>query len=154
MKKSMLNTFALSLLLTITTFGAAVAPIPQPGKIDIYPTNFSGGVIYNKVFTVSPAMPNGATSFTNGNLSYARVAVVTTTCSAASRCFKKNITYTISDTACFNRLNIRFLGLYSAFTEPSVNFSENYNGNEGFQVSGGSQFVYSLLPRLSPDPCG
>lgn len=153
MKKSISATLATCLLFVFLSIGNSASAAP-PIKVDIYPTNWDGSVIYNKVFTVSPAMPNGATSFTNGASNYARVYVVTDTCNVAARCFKKNITYTISGGDCFNRWKVKFLTGYSWTTEPSVNFSELYDGNEGFQVSGGSQYTSTLLPRVSIYPCG
>lgn len=124
-------------------------------KFDIYPTDFNGNPIPNKVFTVSPAMPNGATTITSG-ATRARI-IVSSTCSTAPNadpCFQKNVYYTINGGSCFNRLRIRFLTAYNWNNEPSVLFSELYDGNEGFQVSGGANYNYSLLPRLSPNPCG
>jgi hypothetical protein len=151
MKNSILAMFV-TLLLASATFGAI--PLQPPIKVDIYPKNWDGSVIYNKVFTVSPAMPNGATTFTNGTYDFARVFVVTASCAVGVQCMKKNITYTISGGDCFNRWRVKFLTGYSWTTEPSVVFSELYDGNEGFQISGGSQYTSSLLPRVSINPCG
>lgn len=141
----------LTSVLVVSGNGAAV-PVT---KFDIYPTDFNGNPIPNKVFTVSPAMPNGATTITSG-ATYARI-IVSSTCSTAPNadpCFQKNVYYTINGGSCFNRLRIRFLTAYNWNYEPTVLFSELYDGNEGFQVSGGAYYNYSLLPRLSPNPCG
>jgi hypothetical protein len=154
MKKTFLVALALNLLLIFTGFATESLAAQPPIKVDIYPTNWDGSVIYNKVFTVSPAMPNGATSFTNGSYDYAQVYVVTDTCHPDARCFRKNVTYTISGGSCFNRWRVRFLTGYSWTTEPSVLFKEFYDGTEGFHVSGGSQYTSTILPRTSPFPCG
>jgi hypothetical protein len=154
MKKIMSAFFALSLVLTFLSIGSGSALAIPPTEVEIYPVNFDGSVIYNKVFTVTPAMPNGATSFTNGSSDRATVYVVSNSCHPLARCFKKNITYTISGGSCFNRWQVKFLTGYNWTTEPSVIFSELYDGNEGFQISGGSQFLSGLLPMTSPFPCG
>ncbi len=154
MKKVMSAVFAVSLILTFLSIGSGSALAVPPTKVDIYPVNWDGSVIYNKVFTVTPAMPNGATTFTNGSYDQATVYVVSSTCHPSARCFKKNVTYTISGGSCFNRWRVKFLTNYNWTTEPSVVFSELYDGNEGFQVSGGSQYLWSLLPMTSPYPCG
>lgn len=154
MKKTILMAFAVSIVLAFCSFGTTEAFAIPPIKVDIYPTDWAGNVIYNKVFTVTPAMPNGATSFTNGSYNQATVYVVDTTCHPSSRCFKKNVTYTISGGDCFSRWRVKFLTNYNWTTEPSVLFKEYYDGTEGFHVSGGSQYTSSILPRVSPNPCG
>jgi hypothetical protein len=154
MKKIMSAFFAMSLVLAFISIGSKTVSAIPPTVVEITPVNWDGSIIYNKVFTVTPAMPNGATSFTNGSYDQARVPVVTNTCHPTARCFKKNITYTISGGVCFNRWQVKFLTNYNWTTEPNVIFSELYDGNEGFQVSGGSQYLSSLLPMLSPFPCG
>lgn len=144
----------MAVLLTSFSVFSINGAVP-PAKFDIYPTDFNGNPIPNKVFTVSPAMPNGANTITSDAVK-ARI-LVSTQCSSSpnsSPCFKKNVTYTISGGSCFNRLRIKFLSAYDSPYEPSVRFSELFDGNEGFQVSGGAFYTYSLLPRLSPYPCG
>ncbi len=146
-------TIQLIILLTSVFILSGNAAVP-PTKIDIYPTAWTGEPIPNKVFTISPAMPNGATSVTGG-ATFARIYVGGCGTSPSSPpCFQKNVYYTIDGGTCFNRLRIRFNTAYSWQYEPSILFSERYDGNEGFQVSGGSNYTYSLLPMTSPFPCG
>jgi hypothetical protein len=154
MKKSMLAVFAVFLVSVFLSIGNTTAMAIPPIKVDIYPTSWDGSVIYNKVFTVTPAMPNGATTFTNGNYDQATVYVVTNNCAVGVQCMKKNVTYTISGGGCFSRWRVRFLTGYSWTTEPDVDFREFFDGNEGFYVSGGSQYLSSILARTSPFPCG
>ena len=152
MKKFFVKLQLAALLMSVLAFsGNGAAP---PTKFDIYPTAWTGNPIPGKVFTVSPAMPNGATTITSG-ATYARI-YVSSSCNSGSStpCFNKNVYYTISGGSCFNRLRIRFNSAYSWQNEPGVEFSELYDGNEGFQVSGGSNYNYSLLPMTSPYPCG
>ena len=143
------NLLALFMAVLIVSANAAVPPT----KFDIYPTAWTGNPIPGKVFTISPAMPNGATTITSG-ATFARIYVGNCNASSTTPCINKNVNYTISGGSCFNRLRIKFLTAYSWQNEPGVKFSELYDGNEGFQVSGGSNYTYSLLPMLSPYPCG
>ena len=152
MKKFFVKLQLAALLMSVFVFSGNGA-VP-PNKFDIYPTDYNGNPIPGKVFTVSPAMPNGATTITSG-ATYARINVGNcSTAANAAPCFNKNVYYTVSGGSCFNRLRIRFHSAYSWQNEPSVLFSELFDGNEGFQVSGGSNYNYSLLPMLSPYPCG
>ena len=153
MKRFFVNLQLAALLLTIFAVSGSANTAP-PTKFDIYPTAWTGAPIAGKVFTVSPAMPNGSTTITSG-ATYARIYVGGCGTSAGSPdCFNKNVYYTINGGSCFNRLRIRFSTAYTWANEPSVLFSELYDGNEGFQVSGGANYLYSLLPRTSPYPCG
>lgn len=152
MKRFFVNLQLAALLLTIFAIsGNATVP---PTKFDIYPTAYTGAPIPGKVFTVSPAMPNGSTTITSG-ATRARIYVGGCgTTPGSADCFNKNVYYTIDGGSCFNRLKIRFSNAYTWAHEPSVLFSELYDGNEGFQVSGGSNYLYSLLARTSQYPCG
>lgn len=152
MKRFFVNLQLAALLITLFAIsGNATAP---QAKFDIYPTAWTGAPIAGKVFTVSPAMPNGSTTITSG-ATYARIFVGGCGTTAGSpNCFNKNVYYTINGGSCFNRLRIKFSTGYIWSNEPSVLFSELYDGNEGFQVSGGSNYLYSLLPRTSQYPCG
>lgn len=152
MRRFFVNLQLAALLITIFAISGN-ANAPQT-KFDIYPTAWTGAPIPGKVFTVSPAMPNGSTTITSG-ATYARVFVGGCGTTAGSpSCFNKNVSYTIDGGSCFNRLRIKFSTAYNWTNEPSVLFSELYDGNEGFQVSGGSNYVYSLLARTSQYPCG
>lgn len=153
MKKYFVHLQLMALLMSVLVLSGNASAAP-PTKFDIYPTDYTGAPIPGKVFTVSPAMPNGSTTITSG-ATFARIYVGGCgTTSSSPNCFNKNVYYTIDGGSCFNRLQIRFLRAYTWTDEPSVLFSERYDGNEGFQVSGGANYLYSLLPRTSQYPCG
>ena len=156
--KFSLVTLSLTIIFTVNMFASenttSKAAVP-PTKIDIYPTNWQGNPIPNKVFTISPTLPNGSNSVTSGP-TRARIYVSNScsTSSLSSPCMNKNVYYTISGGSCFTRLRIRFYWNYSWKTEPSIQFSEYYDGNEGFSISGGSNYYSWILPRTSQYPCG
>lgn len=151
--KKIFVTIQLIILITSVFILSGNASVP-PTKIDIYPTDFTGTPIPNKVFTISPAMPNGATTIV-GDAVKARIYVGGCGTSPSSPpCVNKGVNYTIDGGTCFNRLYIKFLKAYSWTDEPGILFSERYDGNEGFQVSGGANFTFSLLPMTSQYPCG
>lgn len=156
--KFSLITLSLTIIFTANIFAIenstskAAAP---PTKIDIYPTNWQGDPIPNKVFTISPTLPNGSNSVTSNNIR-ARI-YVSNSCSTnpnSSPCMNKNTWYLINGGSCFTRLLIRFNSSYNWNHEPSIQFSEYYDGNEGFSISGGSNYYSYIFPRTSPYPCG
>lgn len=159
MKKTVFTVLTLCLVLTtvasVFEIKAADPATDKRAKIDIYTEYWTGDPIPGKVFQISPALPNGATSVTSG-ATFARIYVAAS-CSTnplAAPCFNKNVWYTVDGGDCFNRLRIKFNSAYAAANEPNALFSELYDGNEGFQISGGANFTFSLLPMQSPYPCG
>lgn len=126
----------------------------QTAMFDIYPRAWTGDPIPYKTFRVSPAMPNGSTTIVSG-LTFAEIKVSSSCPKFGSACFQRNKSYLIDEgSGCFNRLVIVFNNAYTTANKPSIIFSERYDGNEGFQVSGGSNFSYYLAPRTSMYPCG
>jgi hypothetical protein len=159
MKKTLLTVLTLCLAVTVMAsvfeIKAAVPASDPTAKIDIYTEHWTGNPIPGKVFRISPALPNGALSVISGN-TFARI-YVSDNCStnpSAPPCFRKNVWYTVDGGDCFNRLRIRFNSAYALGNEPNALFSELFDGNEGFQISGGTNFTFSLLPMRSPYPCG
>lgn len=159
MKKTFLTVISLCLVIAViaSVFDIkANVPASEPAaKIDIYTEYWTGDPIPGKVFKIYPALPNGAQSVISG-AAFARI-YVSANCStnpSSAPCFKKNVWYTVDGGDCFNRLRIRFNSAYGSANEPNALFSELYDGQEGFQISGGANFTFSLLPMRSQYPCG